>query len=730
MSRAGKSADARRVPGKGESRAPGDVWGVACATGHLSLAGQEPALDACPKELQELAGDEQPAWCDAATWAARVPVRSLSLAKNQLHTIDASIAHFRALQRLDVHANQLTSVPVLALPHLTTLNLSHNALSRMPDVSHMPALTSLDLSHNAISDVGRWPSVQALDLSHNNIPTKALKALPCIKHLNLRHNALQDAVPLDALPTELEELSVAENDLPERIFAAGGSGALPRLRVLDVRATQVASLAPLESVFGSAPSLSLSEAKDKSRAPLSAPPSDACVPHQLVRVSNVPSDKGDALTVTTQHGTMPVLYILSDVQGRPESHRRRRGGRGRGGDNDRHRARDEQDDAPQPNAGSALANAKLSTKKKEALGQVPCKFFRNNGCSAGAACPFAHTLPGEGQPKAVCQWYVKGSCRFGHRCALAHILPGQPMSMDRKNKRSAQQSTQPKTERQPDEKGDAPPDAFAAEHAPLMGDEFDVPKEREASSMPHGWGGRMQSALAHTYDAPSAAFGTSPFSHPGTHSLFFSSNPDRAAWTKGDDPLTESSHAEDFLPSSLSDLLTPTELERRTRSARDASSSTSSVLGPDLFSQSMPVSSHRVGGLDASSPPASASASASSYLGPVPPYGAASSRTSLMNLPVPPRRPGTHSLHASPFMPPLLDHTLGTPPSLSPPGPGPVGMPIASRTTTSADDMHRRAMPTTAHSAFFPGRGALPISPAIHPVSEEEEADDAIFELE
>ncbi|SPO24519.1 uncharacterized protein UTRI_03788 [Ustilago trichophora] len=89
-------------------------------------------------------------------------------------------------------------------------------------------------------------------------------------------------------------------------------------------------------------------------------------------------------------------------------------------------------------SGSALANAKLSSKKKEALGQVPCKFFRSNGCSAGASCPFAHTLPGDGGQKSVCQWFLKGNCRFGHKCALAHVLPGQPMSMDRKNKRAAQ----------------------------------------------------------------------------------------------------------------------------------------------------------------------------------------------------------------------------------------------------------------------------------------------------
>lgn len=77
---------------------------------------------------------------------------------------------------------------------------------------------------------------------------------------------------------------------------------------------------------------------------------------------------------------------------------------------------------------TALSTAKLSTKKKEALGQVPCKFFRSAGCSAQDSCPFAHTMPGEGIQKATCQWYLKGSCRFGHKCALAHVLPGQYVS--------------------------------------------------------------------------------------------------------------------------------------------------------------------------------------------------------------------------------------------------------------------------------------------------------------
>ncbi|CAO1638283.1 unnamed protein product [Sympodiomycopsis kandeliae] len=110
-------------------------------------------------------------------------------------------------------------------------------------------------------------------------------------------------------------------------------------------------------------------------------------------------------------------------------------------------------------AGSTLANTKLTKRQSEALGRVPCKFFRSaTGCSAGDACPFAHILPGASGGgdgagtapangtgnngvgmKSVCEFFIKGNCRFGHKCALAHVREGEPMSMDRKNKKAAQQ---------------------------------------------------------------------------------------------------------------------------------------------------------------------------------------------------------------------------------------------------------------------------------------------------
>lgn len=394
------------------------------------------------------------------------------LGSNQIRQVPERLSEFRDLTRLELQDNCVSMLPLALarLQHLTSLNLSNNQLQRVPAcITGLHALVHLDLSHNALvalwsatevqqgheaagtgsasgpspassatADQALWPHLKTIVLSHNSLNTAALAVTwpTALVHVDLSHNHLQEPIPVAIWSplTHLEDVSLAKNPLGDAMFALDGPGqAFSQLVTLDIRGTQATALGALEVAFGSAPSMSLSEARDRQHAAqTSSHPTGVCAPHQLVRVAAKPSppDASDVRSALLQSSKLPPLFLLSDIQVRTESHRRRRGGRGRGGE-DRHRAQQEREDegnAP-PNAGSALANAKLSTKKKEALGQVPCKFFRNNGCSAGDACPFAHTLPGEGQPKAVCQWYIKGSCRFGHRCALAHILPGQPMSV-------------------------------------------------------------------------------------------------------------------------------------------------------------------------------------------------------------------------------------------------------------------------------------------------------------
>ncbi|GJJ14860.1 hypothetical protein Clacol_009128 [Clathrus columnatus] len=92
------------------------------------------------------------------------------------------------------------------------------------------------------------------------------------------------------------------------------------------------------------------------------------------------------------------------------------------------------------NGSKSKNHATQGQTKSKDVSHVPCKFFRLNQCTAGSSCPFSHQQAEPGQQKETCQWFLKGNCKFGHKCALAHILPGQPMSMDRKNKKAAQQA--------------------------------------------------------------------------------------------------------------------------------------------------------------------------------------------------------------------------------------------------------------------------------------------------
>ncbi|KUI63287.1 Zinc finger protein LEE1 [Cytospora mali] len=52
---------------------------------------------------------------------------------------------------------------------------------------------------------------------------------------------------------------------------------------------------------------------------------------------------------------------------------------------------------------------------------VPCKFFRQGACQAGAACPFSHDLGAAAEN--VCKYFAKGNCKFGPKCANIHVLP-------------------------------------------------------------------------------------------------------------------------------------------------------------------------------------------------------------------------------------------------------------------------------------------------------------------
>ncbi|KAI7883934.1 hypothetical protein K492DRAFT_205127 [Lichtheimia hyalospora FSU 10163] len=62
-----------------------------------------------------------------------------------------------------------------------------------------------------------------------------------------------------------------------------------------------------------------------------------------------------------------------------------------------------------------------NNSKPSNLSHVPCKFFKQGTCTAGANCIFSHN-PDPTSESAVCKYYLKGNCKFGSKCALLHTM--------------------------------------------------------------------------------------------------------------------------------------------------------------------------------------------------------------------------------------------------------------------------------------------------------------------
>ncbi|ORX49101.1 hypothetical protein DM01DRAFT_1385246 [Hesseltinella vesiculosa] len=61
-----------------------------------------------------------------------------------------------------------------------------------------------------------------------------------------------------------------------------------------------------------------------------------------------------------------------------------------------------------------------SQSKPSNLSHVPCKFFKQGTCTAGANCIFSHNLTPS--TETVCKYFLKGNCKFGSKCALLHTM--------------------------------------------------------------------------------------------------------------------------------------------------------------------------------------------------------------------------------------------------------------------------------------------------------------------
>jgi Leucine-rich repeat (LRR) protein len=125
-----------------------------------------------------------------------------------------------------------------ALPNLRTLDLGHNALRAVPDLSGLTRLEILYLHENALTALPELPpSLTYLNISENPLEQVVLGELPRLIELRMLDLGLSE-FPSVALPS-LRELHLRRNRFAEIPEVVRG---FRELRLLDLRANALTSV--------------------------------------------------------------------------------------------------------------------------------------------------------------------------------------------------------------------------------------------------------------------------------------------------------------------------------------------------------------------------------------------------------------------------------------------------------------------------------------------------------
>ncbi|XP_061681919.1 leucine-rich repeat-containing protein 40 isoform X2 [Syngnathoides biaculeatus] len=194
----------------------------------------------------------------------------LDLHDNQLQTLPSALEELRELQRLRLGHNRLRSLPpeVFGLERLRSLTLQHNLLEALPEeLGQLEALTELDVSDNRLTELphglGRLRRLQKLHLCRNKLARlpdnlaqltdvklldcsenllsdvpAGLSQMPALEQLYLRHNKLRRLPPLCA--PALKELYAGNNQI-QSVDGEHLSGT-SALSVLELRDNKIETL--------------------------------------------------------------------------------------------------------------------------------------------------------------------------------------------------------------------------------------------------------------------------------------------------------------------------------------------------------------------------------------------------------------------------------------------------------------------------------------------------------
>lgn len=149
------------------------------------------------------------------------------------------IPSMESLISLDSSSNDLTSLDWVALPNLLHLNISDNAIRRLPELrKYIPKIQSLELYMCGLLDLAflaNLTELSVLDIRSNMLQSSAeLLTLPRLRKLHLDRNYLHSIYPV-SLCLGLEVLTFSNNF----VTSIPSLSIFPRLRLLDASFNRV-----------------------------------------------------------------------------------------------------------------------------------------------------------------------------------------------------------------------------------------------------------------------------------------------------------------------------------------------------------------------------------------------------------------------------------------------------------------------------------------------------------
>ncbi|KAM4575578.1 leucine-rich repeat-containing protein 40 [Fundulus diaphanus] len=213
-------------------------------SGQLNLSGR--GLSEVPQNVYRLNIDEPAeaqenvSFGGSDRWWEQTDLTKLLLSSNQLKQLSEDIKLLPALTTLDLHDNQLTTLPSALgeLQELQQLRLSHNKLSSLPaEVCALKNLRSLTLQQNLLEnlpeELGQLGNLTELDLSNNSLEhlPSSVGNLSALQKVILGHNKLTCLPDSMGQLTNVRLLDCSNNHLTDVPVSLSGMLSLEQLYI-------------------------------------------------------------------------------------------------------------------------------------------------------------------------------------------------------------------------------------------------------------------------------------------------------------------------------------------------------------------------------------------------------------------------------------------------------------------------------------------------------------------